>query len=246
MKTDQIKNNDFQKGGWWIFITLTLALIGATPSFNKLILNFVPNLSDLHQGIIKIGFVMTVVIISLSIWWKKTQYEEEQNKSDEELLEESIKEAKWLTLKQHIFKRWPLNIITLKVIPLIICWIIERLFINRKCGLYHMNSFDFPEDWENYTKITSKFFKRMFRVTIQISSKIDKTYEVKFGRDFKYIEIRWTNENYFNEPKKDLYENIFSENNLKHIKIFTWVTPFGLYWNLRRFLIKIKKLKLRR
>ena len=56
------------------------------------------------------------------------------------------------------------------------------------------------------------------------------------------MEIRWTEKNknnsFFGEPKNGLYENIFSENNLNDIKIFTWIFPFGLYWNLRRIIKK--------
>ena len=87
----------------------------------------------------------------------------------------------------------------------------------------------------------NEFFKSIFRVYIVNS---EKSYEIKFARDFQHIEIRWTDKNnrIFNNSKKELYEKVFSINDLKYIKIFTWIFPFGLYWNLIKLLLKpIKK-----
>ena len=89
----------------------------------------------------------------------------------------------------------------------------------------------------------------MFRVTIKMQNdsreSFYKTYEVKFKRDFQSIELRWNDEhdNKFQHLTQGKYEDIFSEN-MKDIKIFTWIIPFGLYWNLIRWIKDLlKKIK---
>ena len=225
----------FFQGPIWIFITLIFVLIGTAQNFSELILDFFPKL-DNYKRWIQILFMATGFSLPLFlyyIWVKKQKHRDSE--SEDERLEKAFKKAKWMTRRQNIFKHYPLNIITLKIIPLFICWIISK-FINKEHRDHMFNDFYFPKYWTeyNYEEVTKDFFKSMFRVYINDSLK--QGYEVKFGRDFNHIEIRWREKgnSSFNKLKKGYYEKIFSENSLKHIKIFTWIFPFGLHWNLIR------------
>ena len=232
------RESDFQQRPDWIFITIVILLIEASPDFSDLILDFLPKLNRYWQGGLKSSFIIIgLVLFAWIYWWNELQRKKSYDPikiSEDEFIKRATKKAKWLTWKQNIFKYYPLNIITLKIIPLFICWIISK-FINKEYKSYGFHFFDFPKDWEqyDYEEITSKFFKSMFRVWIE---KLNKSYEIKFERDFQHIEIRWTdnNDSTFNEPKNELYEKIFSEDKFKHIELFTWIFPFGLYWNLIR------------
>lgn len=243
-KIDKELNKDFQQRPAWIFVTVIIILIGASSAFSDLILDFVPNLKK-YQGVIKIIFITIGFSILYTIYWKEKQTHLDPDKmSIDERANYYGKKVEWSIWRKNVFKHYPLNIIKLRIIPLFICWII-RQFINKKYKSYLFDSFDFPRYWEkyaetpedkekyNYEKVTSQFFKSMFRVYIK---NLNQSYEIKFARDFQYIEIRWNNKagEKFNDTKKDLYEKTFTMNDLEHLKIFTWIFPFGLYWNLRR------------
>ena len=242
---DKKSPKDFQQRPGWIFITLIIGLIGVAPNFSEQVLDFIPDWT-IHKKWINLFFIVIGFILLYAVYWIEEQKHHDPDKiSEDESDEIDTKKVKWFIWRQKIFKRYPLNIITLRVIPLFICWVISR-FINKKYKSYLFNSFNFPRYWEKYAetpeekekykyeKVTIKFFKSMFRV--YIGGEINQSYEIKFERDFQHIEIRWTDKdiNTFSEPRNDLYEKIFSEDKFKHIKIFTWIFPFGLYWNLRR------------
>ena len=230
------KDKSFQERPIWIFFTAVIILISATPAINDLVLDFFPNLRK-YQRWVKLFAIFISFVILGAIWRKEQQKKKNQNISEDEQEKKYIRKALWRTWRQKIFKNWPLNIITFKFIPLPICWIIS-LFINKKYKPYGIDSFKFPKDREDYKEKIKKYYEIMFRIHILNPF---RSYEVKFGRDFQHIEIRWTNANErnFNKPKNELYEKFFSGDNLKHIKIFTWIFPFGLYWNLRRILLKV-------
>ena len=227
------KNNNFQEKPIWIFITLIIILIGAAPAFSELFLDFFPNLKE-YQGWVKLIFIIVFIIILGVTWWREEQKRRNENISEDEQLERNIKKAIWITWKENVFRSYPLNIIKFRIIPLFICWIIS-LFINKKYKSCLFHPFDFPKYWKkyNYEEIISKFFKSMFRVYI---GNLNQSYEIKFQRDFQHIELRWMSKDdkIFSEPKNELYEKIFSEDRFKHIEIFTWIFPFGLYWKLKK------------
>ena len=231
---DKELEKDFQQRPVWIFITVFILLIQTSPSFADLVVDFAPNWIN-YKKWINLFFIIFMLLLFMGLYWlDKPKHRDPDNMSKDESIEKSIRKVKWLTWKQNIFKHYPLNITTLRIIPLFICWIISQ-FIDKKHKPYLFDSFEFPKYWKNYNyeEVTSKFFKSMFRVYI---GGLEQSYEIKFERDFQCVELRWSDKdkNTFNEPKNELYEKVFSINNLKHIKIFTWIFPFGLYWNLRR------------
>ena len=243
-KIDKELNKDFQQRPAWIFVTVIIILIGASPAFSDLILDIVPNLKK-YQGLIKIIFIIIGFFILYIIYWKEKQKPLDPNKTSiTEQVDYYRKKIEWSIWRKNIFKHYPLNIITFRVFPLFICWVIKQI-INKEYKSYLFDAFDFPEYWEknsespedkkkyNYEKVTSKFFKSMFRVYIK---NLNQSYEIKFARDFQHVEIRWTDKDAekLNDPKNELYVKIFTEDKFKPIKIFTWIFPFGLYWNLRR------------
>ena len=232
--------NRLQQNPAWIFLMLIVILIGASPSFTNLVLDFCPNTCIHYKKWITFFFIVIGILLFSLIYWLYNKKRHDSNKmTKDELLEKSIKKAQWGVTWQNIFKYYPLNVITLKIIPLFICWAISSC-INKKYKSYFFDSFYFPKYWKeyNYEEVISKFFKSMFRVYIK---KQKQSYEVKFGRDFQSIEVRRTDRNarIFKKPENKLYEKIFSTDDLKHIKIFTWIFPFGLYWNSRRIIKKL-------
>ena len=76
--------------------------------------------------------------------------------------------------------------------------------------------------------------------TQRVSDDNDKNYEIKFNRDFQQIQLRFSDKasSHYKHKKMDSYDTIFS-GDLEQIKIFSWITPFGLFWNLIR-IIKTK------
>lgn len=232
---------NFQQRPSWIFITIIIILIQASSSFSDLILDFFPTWIN-YEGWIKLFFIIAVSLFLGRIYWKEQKQNYFSDKiSDYDKMMSEWNEAKRQVLIENIFKHYPLNVITLKIIPLSICWFI-RQFINKRYKPYGLNYFNFPKDWKgyDYEEFIREFFENMLRIYIR---EIDRSYEIKFARDFRYLEIRWTDkdERFFNEPKRILYEEMLSMNDLKHISIFTWIVPFGLYWNLRRAMKKISK-----
>ena len=241
----------------WIFFTMFVLLVQTSPSASDLILDIFPSLYN-YEKWIKLSFIAVTLFVFGWVYWfyeikKKSKINPDKMTREEKvnyLGKKAEKEYKRLTWRQNIFKSYPLNIITLRFIPLFICRII-RLFL-KKYKPYYFNSFAFPKYWENfsesskdkekynYEKVTSKFFESMFRVYIE---SLKQSYEVKFERDFQSVEIRWTDKGQsgFSEPKNDLYEKIFSEDRFKHIKIFTWIFPFGLFWHLGRLMKNLSK-----
>ena len=236
-KQEPESKEDFQQRPVWIFITIIILLIQVAPNCSNLALDFYPELSSFWQGIWKLIFIVFgIFMFGLIYWWDVIQNQESYDPdkiSKEERLEKVIRATKWFIWRQNIFKYYPLNILTLRIIPLFICWMISQC-INKKYKPYLFHPFDFPADWPNYKSGINIFFKNILRIYIK---KLNQNYEVKFKRDFQYIEIRWTDkstEKKFSDPKNELYEDIFSEDKFKHIAIFTWIFPFGLYWNARR------------
>ncbi len=239
-------DKDFHQRPKWILATIFILLIQASPSFSDLFLDFVPCWNN-YKKWIELSFIVIGFCVFYRIYQKDKQKHRDRDRmsldgiSENELLKKSIKKFEWILWREKIFKYYPLNIITLRFIPLLICRIIT-LFINKKYKSYLFDSFYFPTYWkeDNYEEVTKYFFKSMFRVYIEA---LKQSYEIKFGRNFTHIEIRWNEKNNrsFGEPKNELYEKIFSENNLDHIKIFTWIFPFGLYWNLIRVIKSLKK-----
>ena len=256
---DKELEKDFQQRPAWIWISIIVSVITTSiyisPILSNLVIDFFPNFTN-YKKWIQLSFIITVFVISAVcsyLFWKANQKKQKIDKmSMTEKANSYGKRAKWLTWRQNIF-----NAIKLGIIPPIICWIISQ-FINKKYKPYRFYSFDFPRYWEkhaetpeekekyNYEKVTSQFFKSMFDVSLD---NLNQKYEVKFERDFQSVEIRWNNKagEKFNNTKKDLYDKVFSEEVFKHLKIFTWIFPFGLCWNLRRIIknlfLQIKRLK---
>ena len=193
-----------------------------------------------YQGYLKFSFIIVCILLAYKLLYRTKSEKIKEDNLSHERTKEIFKTYRWIFWKQRIFKDYPLNIISFRIVPLFVCWIISW-FINKEHKSYLLHSFEFPKYWEkyNYEEVISKFFKSMFRLYIE---KINKHYEVKFGRDFQNVEIRRsTDTRNFNAPENGLYKDIFSKNDLKHLKIFTWIFPFGLYWNLRRVLLNTRK-----
>ena len=100
------KNNSFQEKPGWIFITLIIILIGATPAFSELFLDFFPDLKE-YQGWVKLSFIAIFIFVLGATWWKEEQKKREQDMSEGEQLEKSVKQARWMTWRQKIFKHYP-------------------------------------------------------------------------------------------------------------------------------------------
>ena len=225
---------DFQQRPKWIFATLVILLIQSSSTFSTLLLDFVPKLND-HKKWVQLLFIIIGILIFQIIYWIEKQKHRAPDKiSEKESLKKATKKYKWLIWREKIFKHYPVNILTLKIIPLSICWLINKC-IDKKHKRAVLDVFDFPKYWKkyDYEKVTGEFFKSMFRVHF-----LEQSYEVKFARDFQHIEFRWTEKgnDSFKEPKKGLYTQIFSEDEFKHVKIITWIFPFGLFWNLIRII----------
>ena len=124
-----------------------------------------------------------------------------------------------------------------QIIPLTICLIIRR-FIKQKSGFHSVNV---PEYWDQYNEIKKNFFRPMLRLYIDDN---DKNYEIKFNKDFQQIQVRFSDKasSRYKYDKMAPYDKIFS-GDLEQIKIFAWITPFGLFWNLIR-IIKTKLQKI--
>jgi len=121
---DKELQKNFQQRSAWIFATLVIILIGASPACSDLVLDFLPHWKK-YQGFIKLVFITMGFLVLSTIYWKEKKKEPLQNHmSDEDKRNYCIKELKWDFWKQNIFRNYPLNIITLKIIPLFICWII--------------------------------------------------------------------------------------------------------------------------
>ena len=250
---DKESQKNFQQRPKWVFITLIIILIGASPAFSELILDFFPQFNH-YRGWIKLFFIIIGFIILFSVYWiEKQKYRDpdkisrdEYNKiSRDEDMKKTYRQYRWIVWKQRILKDYPLEIITLRFFPWLICWIISWFIDKNYKKNYQLDSFYFPKDWTayNYEEITKRFFKSMCRVHFLKEQGV-VSYEVKFERDFQNIEIRWTEEgnSSFGELKNGSYKQFFSEESLKHVKIFTWIFPFGLYWNLIRIIKNLWKI----
>ena len=239
---NQNKKPDFEKKPRWVFITLIIILIGASPAFSDLILDFLPELNNYWQGILKLLFIVFGFLILFFVYWQSKKCVLDYGKANEfeyldNIVKKSIKKTIFKTRMQTVFIEWPLNIITLKIIPLIICRII-RCFIKQKGGFLSVNV---PKYWDQYNEIKKSFFRPMLRLYIDDNK---TNYEMKFNRDFRKIQVRFSEkgDSKFKPTEQiDSYEKVFS-GDLKPIKIFSWITPFGLYWNL----IRITKAKLQK
>ena len=228
------KNNLFHNAPAWVFVTTVIILIGSISDFSSLVLDFFPNWTD-SQGLIKLCYVILAFCILVIVWWKNEKPKLQENKADRSSLKTyGYRFFYW----KQICREYLLNIISFKIIPLFICWIISW-FIKKDYKSYGINRFKLPEHWPKYKEMMHDFFQYMFRVYI---TNLDQNFEVKFGRDFQRIELRWTepDDDIFCDKRNESYQNVFCEDELKNIKIFTWITPFGLYWNLRRLFRAIK------
>ena len=241
---NQNKKSDFEKKPLWVLITLIIILIGASPAFSDLILDFFPKLNNYWQGSLKLLFIGLGSVIFFIYWKLQIKKHLNYDKADEseyldkldKIIKKSIKIGIFKTRLQIIFIDWPLNIITFKIIPLIICRII-RCFIKQKYGFFSVNV---PEYWDQYNEIKKSFFRPMLRLYIYDNK---TNYEIKFNRDFQQIQVRFSDkgDSKFKHKNTDSYGKVFFDD-LKPIKIFSWITPFGLYWNL----IRITKAKLQK
>lgn len=147
------------------------------------------------------------------------------------LNDDMINRAEIKTTKEKWLKIYPKNLLTLRVIPLIICWCINK-FLFKQSGYY--DYFDIPSSWADYDQLVKKHFEPMIRTHFP---KSQKNYEIKFNRDWKNLTIRWIDKNpnsQFSPPIAKPYEDIFKDQNIKVSKWITWIVPFGLWWNLRR------------
>ena len=232
-KTPKSKKN-FQVPSLWWFITTFCALVGSSPAFNALVLDFKPNWNS-HSGWIKLTYIGFCILPIGAYFVLKIM---KKSPSPEKLLDDKFFEREWKKHhRKYLFTIWFFNIITLRVIPLVLCGIISKFFVKKIIFGYWIDSFIIPQSWPNYENIIDNYFKTASRVIIERSDDLDVTqsYEVKFNRDFQNVELRWTdkNDSKFQPPIQGKYENIFS-NDKKGIGIFTWITPFGLWWNLVR------------
>ena len=241
---------DFQQRPFWIFFTVMIGVIGAAPSFSGLVLDFFPQWVD-NKGCIKMLFIIICFLILCSVYWIKKLISRDKDKLSEDEKEnlrtkKNLKKVKWLAFTREL-KNFPLNVLTLRIIPLCVCWVIKR-FTNKKYQ-YNLEVFYFPKPWgnDNYDTIIRKFFKTMFRVHILTDSlQTDslQSYEVKFQRDFQFVEVRRTEDGEnFGAPINKPYKEVFSKDDFKHIRLFTWCFPFGLYWNLRRLIKNLTSFK---
>ena len=243
---NKTSNKDFQKRPIWVFITVIIILIGSAPAFNELILDFKPHWC-LYSKWIKLSYIVVFFIIMIKTYWD-WHIKEEPPSNEKHPRNEPVKKSWRRIVIMNLFKEYFFNIITLKIIPIFFCKIIS-LFVKKSISPYSIESFAVPKTWPGYQKIIDIYFKAIFRVIIKASGTSGKvfykTYEVKFKRDFQCIELRWNSEDddKFQPPIQGKYENIFSEDR-EDIKIFTWITPFGLCWNLIRVMkFFIKKIK---
>ena len=102
-------SNNFQEKPIWIFITLIVILIGATPACSELFLDFFPDLKE-YQRWVKLSFIAIFIFVLGATWWKEEQKKREQDMSDDEKLEKSVRQALWMTWRQNFFRHYPLNI----------------------------------------------------------------------------------------------------------------------------------------
>ena len=228
------KNNLFHNAPAWVFVTTVIILIGSTSDFSSLVLDFFPSWAC-FRGWIKLCYLILAFFILVTVWWKNEKPQLQPDTVDHSSLK--IHDYRFIYWTQ-VCKGYLFNIISFKIFPLFICWIISW-FIKKDYKPYGIISFKPPEYWPKYREMIHDFFPYMFRVYIK---NLDQNFEVKFGRDFQRIELRWTepDDDIFTDKRNESYQNVFCEDKLKNIKIFTWITPFGLYWNLRRLFRAIK------
>jgi len=72
MLMDKELQKNFQQRPAWIFATLVIILIGTSPAFSDLVIDFFPNWKK-YQGIIKLFFIIMGFLILSVIYWKEKQ-----------------------------------------------------------------------------------------------------------------------------------------------------------------------------
>ena len=223
------KNNLFHNAPGWVFVTTIIILIGSTSDFSSLVSDFFPSLESRYRGCVKLIYIVVVALLLWFVWRKHKEPQLDPDKAKNE-----FRSVYW----RQVCRNYLFNIISLKIFPLFVCWIISKC-IKKGYKPYEIHRFKLPEHWPKYEEMINDFFQYMFRVYIK---NLDQTYEVKFGKDFQRVELRWNEpgNDTFTHKSNNSYQSVFHAGELKNLKIFTWITPFGLCWNLRRLLKSIK------
>ncbi len=145
---------DFQQRPTWIFITLFLVVIGSASNFSSIVLDWFPELSSFKNWI-ELCFIIGIMSVFVFVYFidKKQHHNfDKERRSKEELLQESINRSKW-QFKILQIRYLLLIIITLKIIPLLICRLISWWFIDSKYKSYGFNVFTLPEYWKTKKKL---------------------------------------------------------------------------------------------
>ena len=79
---DKELEKDFQQRSAWIFVTVLITLIGVSPVFSDLVLDFFPILSNFWISILKLLFIIvSLFLFGLIYWWDKIQRKSLSKKS---------------------------------------------------------------------------------------------------------------------------------------------------------------------
>ena len=236
----------------WVLLMLLLTSIEVSPEFIEILLEILPSL-EYYKKFILIAFFFVVMVLGTAIVLKES--EDENNKDDkkeESLIKETYRKTKIKHWFLKIFKEWPLNIVTLKIIPLAICWFFQKIGTRGYEG--NMSVFDLPEPWkehdlQRYNHFKNNYFKQIIRVRIikkgESWENMYRAYEIKFSKDFKDLYVGATEiggNGRFLEDER-IQDIKFPENQKEDKRVCTvvsWSTIFGLYWNLRRCIKKIE------
>ena len=233
MKTELSKKQQV----FYFTISAFLVSLSTTNELIDIILCFLPSLSGGWIVTIKILYTIGIaVVVSLVLIFDAKPKEEPDRVTEEEERKKELNKFYWMTRLNTYMKVYPLNILTLKIIPLGICWFIDKLFKPKSEELkkgYYVNKFHIPKYWPDYDNLIKNYCKPMMRIYVK---SLDSSYDIRFGRDYQTIRIAWSNrgEIGFTKQKEERFCKIFENPEIKILKWVTWTTPFGLYWNLIR------------
>ena len=233
----------------WLFLVILLLALPAAPVFRNLLIYFIPCLED-WSGYIELVFISLVTFLgSMIVFYIKREPQKVNEDWEKERFQKAIRVAKINAVLSKIFKYWPLNIITLKFIPLTLCWLIDRRGAREYNGMKDV--FDLPNYWEDkdlQEKFKKEYFSQIIRVGFYKKTEDEnsyRAYEIKFSRNFEDLGIREREigeNNDFSEDKIISYKELYSKGEDKKLcAIISWTTVFGLFWNILRLMKNIGK-----
>lgn len=118
---------------------------------------------------------------------------------------------------------------------------IHRIFSKFYLKNIRVDSFKVPRSWPNYENTLERFFNHIVRLYDEDK---DVDYELRFSKDFDTIAWR---ENKKGEFKYNELKSIAKSELPNNIKLFTWTTVYGVYWNtwrsIRRLFVKKANIK---